>query len=83
MKKKRPVKNIWYEWLICYIPESLRISVGCWKDKILNASEKRNCKSFKKNTPKDTVYGREQRLSKSKNWIIKNPFISEENKEKK
>ena len=38
---------------------------------------------FKKNTPKDTVYGREQRLSKSKNWIFKNPFISEENKEKK
>ena len=29
MKKKRPVKNIWYEWLICYIPESLRKSVGC------------------------------------------------------
>ena len=38
---------------------------------------------FKKNTPKDTVYGREQRLSKSKNWIFKNPFISEANKEKK
>ena len=37
---------------------------------------------FKKNTPKDTVYGREQRLSKSKKWIIKNSFISEENKEK-
>ena len=44
--------------------------------------EKETVSLFKKNTPKDTVYGREQRLSKSKKWIIKNSFISEENKEK-
>ena len=28
MKKIRPIKNTWYYWLINYIPEPLRKSVG-------------------------------------------------------
>ena len=24
MKKKRPIKNTWYDWLVNYIPESIR-----------------------------------------------------------
>ena len=28
MRKIRPFKNTWYDWLINYIPESIRKSVG-------------------------------------------------------
>ena len=35
VKKIRPVKNIWYDWLINYIPEPIRKSVGGFKDKIV------------------------------------------------
>ena len=32
MKKKRTIKNIWYDWLITYIPELIRKTVGGFKD---------------------------------------------------
>ena len=31
MKKKKPIKNTWYDWLINYIPESVRKSMGGFK----------------------------------------------------
>ena len=34
MKKIRPIKNAWYDWLIIYIPEPIRKSVNALKDKI-------------------------------------------------
>ena len=44
MKKIRSIKNTWYDWLINYIPEPIRKSVGGFKDKIVSL--------FKTNTPK-------------------------------
>ena len=44
MKKIRPVKNIWYDWLINYIPERIRKSAGDFKNKVISL--------FKTNTPK-------------------------------
>ena len=71
MKKIRPIKNTWCDWLINFIPEPIRKSVGGFKDKIVSL--------FKTNTPTQTVYGRGKKLSKSEtqNKInnIRNPFI--------
>ena len=36
MKKKRPIKNISYDWLIYYIPEPIRKNVGDFRDKVVN-----------------------------------------------
>ena len=36
MKKIRPVKNTWYDWLISYIPEHITKIVDGFKDEILN-----------------------------------------------
>ena len=74
MKKIRPIKNTWYDWLINYIPEPIRKSVCGFKDKIVSL--------FRTNTPKQTVYGRRRKLSKPKTQSIRKPFISEENKKK-
>ena len=57
MKKVKPIKNTFYNWLINYIPKSIRKSVGGFEDKIV---------SFKTNTPKQTVYGTGKKLSKPK-----------------
>ena len=51
-KKKTPIKKKWYEWLINFTPEPLAITVGGFKDK--------NECLFKKNTPKQTIYGKER-----------------------
>ena len=59
MKKIRPVKSTWYDWLIDYIPEPIRKSVGGFKNKISSF--------FKTNTLKQIVYSREKKLSKPKN----------------
>ena len=75
MKKIRPVKNRWYDWLINYIPEPVRKSVSDFKDKIVSF--------FMTNTPKQDVYGRRKNLSKPKTQNIRKPFISQENKKKK
>ena len=56
MTKTRPIKNTWYDWLINYIPDPIRKSVGDFKDKIVSL--------FKTNTPEQTVYGREKKVSK-------------------
>ena len=50
MKKIRSIKNTWYDWLINYIPEPIRKSLGGFKDKIVSL--------FKINTPKITNYRR-------------------------
>ena len=34
MKKTRPIKNIWYDWLINYIPEPITKSIGGLKIKL-------------------------------------------------
>ena len=44
MKKIRLIKNTWYDWMINYIPQSIRKSVGSFKDKVVSL--------FKTNTPK-------------------------------
>ena len=36
MKKKRPIKSTWYNWLINYIPEPIRKTVGGFKDKVVS-----------------------------------------------
>ena len=74
MKKIRPIKNTWYHWLINYIPESIRKSVGGFKDK--------NLSLFKTNATKQTVYGRGNKLSKPKTQNIRNPFILKKKKKK-
>ena len=56
MKEIKPIKNTCYDWLINYIPEPIRKSVGDFKDKIVSL--------FKTNTPEQTVYGRGKKLSK-------------------
>ena len=58
MKKIGPIKNTCYDWLISYISEPLRKSVGGFKNKIVNL--------FKTNTPKQTVYRRGKKLGKPK-----------------
>ena len=35
MKKIKPIKNTWYDWLINYIPETIRKVLGGFKDKIV------------------------------------------------
>ena len=70
-KKIGPMKSTWYGWLINYIPEPIRKSVGGFKDKIVSL--------FKKNTTKQTVYGRGKKVTKAKSQNkvnrIRNPLI--------
>ena len=47
MKKTRVVKNTWCDWLINYVPDTIRKIAGGFKDKIVSL--------FKTNTPKQTV----------------------------
>ena len=56
MKKIRPIKNTWNNWLIDYILEPARKSSCGFKDKIASL--------LRTNTPKQTVYGRGKKLSK-------------------
>ena len=58
MRKVRPIKNIWYDWLINYIPEPIRKSVDDFQDKVNSL-----CKT---KSPKQIVYGRGKKLSKPK-----------------
>ena len=62
MKKIRPVKNTWYDWLINYISEPIiKIVVG-FRDKIVSL--------FNTDTPKQTVYGRGMKLKQSEETKI-------------
>ena len=36
IKKIRPIKNTWHHWLINYIPEPIRKSIGGFKDKVIS-----------------------------------------------
>ena len=36
MKKKRPIKNIRYDWLINDLPEPIKKAVGGFRDKAVN-----------------------------------------------
>ena len=74
MKKIRPFKNTWFDWFINYIHEAITKSVAGFKDKIVSL--------FRKNTPKQTVYGRGKKLSNLKRQNIRKPFISKVNKKK-
>ena len=74
MKKIRPTKNTWYDWLINYISEPIAKSVDGFKYKTLNL--------FKTHTPIETVNGRGKKLSKPKTQNIRKPFILEENRQK-
>ena len=56
MKKIRPIKNTWNNWLIDYILEPTRKSSCGFKDKIASL--------LRTNTPKQTEYGRGKKLSK-------------------
>ena len=56
IKKVISVKNTWYEWLINYIPKSMRKSVHVLKNKLISL--------LKTNTPKQTFYERGKKLSK-------------------
>ena len=62
MKKIRSIKNTWYGWLINYIPEAIRKSVGGFNDKIVSL--------FKTNRPKQAVCGRGKKLNKTKTQNI-------------
>ena len=74
MKRIRTIKNTWYNWLINYIPQSIRKSVGGFKDKVISL--------FRTNTPEKTVYGR-KKLSKPKRQNkIRNPFVLKKKKNK-
>ena len=75
VKKIRPIKNTWYDWLISFIPEPIRKSVGGFKDKIVSL--------FKTNTPKQTVYGRGKKLINPKTQNIRNPIMLKKKKKKK
>ena len=71
MKKIRPVKNTWYDWLINYITEPMRKSVGGFKDKIVSL--------FKTNKQKQTMFGEERnQLNQRKNKILKSFSIRKE-----
>ena len=59
-------------WLINYIPEPIRKSVGGFKDKIVSI--------FKTNTSIQTVYRKEMKLSKPNTQKIRKPFLLKENK---
>ena len=59
MKKIRPIKNTWYDWLINYIPEPTR--------KCVDSFEERVACLFKINTPKQTVYGRGKKVKHKNN----------------
>ena len=62
MKNVRPIKNTWYDWLINYIRDPIRKSVGGFKDKFVSL--------FKTNTPKQAVYGRGKKQKQSEEKII-------------
>ena len=77
MKKIRPIKNTWYDWVINFIPKPIRKSVSVLKGKVLNLYKKKTPEQtvLETNTPeKQTVYRRGKKLSKPRKQNIKNPF---------
>ena len=73
MKKTRPIKNTWYDWLINYILEPIRKSAGGFKDKVISF-----CPT---NTLKQTVHERGKKFIKPKTQNkVRNPFILKKKK---
>ena len=76
IKKIRPTKNTWYDWLINYVREPITKMVRGFKDEILSL--------FNTNTPKQTVYRGGKKLSKpktrNKTNNIRNHFILKKKK---
>ena len=50
MKRKRPIENNWYDWLINYVPKPIRKIVGGFTNTVVSL--------FKTNSPKD--YGKKK-----------------------
>ena len=48
MKKIRPVKNTWYDWLIDFIPDPIRKSVGGFKHTIVSPFKANSSKKKKR-----------------------------------
>ena len=70
-----PIKNTCYDWIINYIPDPIRKSVGGFKDKVISL--------FKTNTHKKQCIGGGKKLSKPKTWNkIRNPFKLKKNRKK-
>ena len=55
---RKKYSNTWYDWLINYIPDSIRKIVGGFRNKSVSL--------FNTNIPKQTVSGRGKKLSKPK-----------------
>ena len=70
MKKIRPIKNTWYNWLINYVSEPIRKSVDGFGDKFISL--------FKINTSKQTGCGRGKNNTnqKHKNSLKKKCLIT-------
>ena len=62
MKKKRPIKNTWYEWLINFITEPLRKTVDGFKNKVVSVLKTNTSGDY----GKQSVYGSGKKLSKLK-----------------
>ena len=62
MKKKRSINNTWYDLLINYITETIRKTVSCIKDKIVNVFKTITHIDYNKKA----VYGRGKKPSKPK-----------------
>ena len=62
MKKTRPIKNTWYDWLINYIPEPIRKDAGGFKDKM---------SLLKTNAPKEAAYERGKKTKYLKVFYIR------------
>ena len=75
LKKIRPIKITWHDWLINHLPEPTRKSVRGFKDHIVSL--------FYKNTSKPKVYWKRKTLSKPKKESKnKNRFILKKKKRK-
>ena len=55
VEKIRPMKNTWYDWLINYIPESIRKSLSGFKDKIISLFKTNAPKANQKNETKEIL----------------------------
>ena len=71
-KKIRPIKNTWYDCLINYIPEPIRKIVSALKDEIASLYMSI---MLEQTVPEKTVYGRGQKLSKSKKPELLKSFL--------
>ena len=62
MKKKIPIISTWYDWLINYITEPIRKTVGSFKGKVVSLFKTNTSENYSK----QTVCGRGKKLSKLK-----------------